>query len=173
MFLMSGSASAIINRKTGEVDSELQGPDAVLRTMEIAVNQNSFADYRSVLSDSFVYVADPGTVSMYPDINWDQWDISVEEGFMKWFLSPVLKSEMNVTERITERGMPYDNQASYVITYMIKVQGKSFYGSGKFVFEEVDETWFLLRWEEVEHTTNANTGGYHTNSGELRAAMKR
>ena len=173
MFLMMGSASAIINRKAGDLESGGEGPDAILRIMEIAVNQHALADYRSVLSDSFVYVPDLATVSMYPDINWDQWDITTEEGFLTWFLSPVLKSELNVTERITERSMPYDNQASYVITYMIKVQGKQFYGSAKFVFEEIDDAWYLLRWEEVELTTNENTGGYYTNSGELRAAMKR
>jgi len=173
MLLVAGSASAIIERKADNSQTGTEGPDAILRIMELAVNQHNFADYRSVLSDSFVYVADPGTVSMYPEINWDQWDITVEEGFLKWFLSPVLKSELNVTERITERGMPYDHKASYVITYMIKVQGKPFYGSGLFVFEEINEQWYLLRWEEVELTTNKNTGGYYTNSGEIRASMKR
>ncbi len=88
-------------------------------------------------------------------------------------MSPLLKSELNVTDFITERGMPYDNQATYEITYQIKIQGHLYMGGGLFVFEELDHEWFLLRWEEITPILVESTGGYYTNSGEVRASLAR
>ncbi len=168
-----GTAFAIINRKAGDPVEGAKGPDLVLRIMEVAVNQNSFDDYRSVLSDSFMYIPDIGTVEMYPNIDWANWNISMEEGFIAWLTSPVIKGQLNLTERITERGMPYDQEATYEITYMVKVQGKSFIGGGRFVFEEIEQNWLLKRWEEILPITDEISGGFYTNSGLVRASMVR
>jgi len=171
LILQIGSAFAI---KEGPAGHEITGagdPDLVLKMMEVSVNQRLFDDYRSVLSDSFVYVPDLGMVDMYPDIAWDKWDITKEEGFLKRLMSPVLKAELILTDFITERGMPYNQEARYEINYMLKIQGNEYAGEGLFIFEEIDKRWYLKRWEEITPILNQTTGANYTNSGEIRASL--
>ncbi len=171
LVLMIGSGLAIEPGKAGDPMTGADDPDLVLQKLEVSVIKRDFDEYRSVLSDSFVYVADLGTVSMYPDIKWDHWGLTKEEGFLTRLMSPVLKCELNLTDNITERGMPYNKEARYEITYMLKIQGKKYVGSGLFVFEEINQRWFLLRWEEIMPITDKSTGTFFTNSGEVRASL--
>ncbi len=171
LILQIGTAFAIKKDPAGPDIYRADDPDLVLKKMEVSVNQRLFDDYRSVLSDSFVYVPDLGTVDMYPDIAWDKWDITKEEGFLKRLMSPVLKSELNLTEFITERGMPYNQEARYEINYMLKIQGNEYAGGGLFIFEEIDKRWYLKRWEEITPILNQISGTNYTNSGEVRASL--
>lgn len=151
--------------------SGAQDPDGVLKSIESAVINRSFDDYRSVLADSFVYVADVGVEAMYPNTDWTQWGIAEEEGFLKRLLSPVLKVTINLTDKITERGMPYDHKALYVITYQINIEGRIYISEGTFQFVEKDNRWYLWKWEETMPVSRSNGGGFYSNSGEIRASL--
>ena len=146
-------------------------PFKVLETMENAVLKRDFNAYRSVLADSFVYVPGELTAAMYPDINWAQWDITQEEGFLLRFLSPVLKAELHLTDQINERGMPIDHRALFEITYLLKIEGRPFISEASFHFVESDNKWYLWKWEEQTPVTNPNGGGFFSNSGEVRASL--
>ncbi len=158
-------------KRSGDPMTGEDGPDLVLKVMEQAVVVRDFQQFRDVLSDSFTYEADLGTISMYPGIDWDHWDISKEEGFLKKFLSPAVESALNLTDKVTERGMPYDQEARYELTYQMTVEGQTFIGGALFVFEEINLRWYLRSWKEIMPITNEATGGFYTNSGEVRASL--
>ena len=116
-------------------------PDAVLNILESAVLNRNFENYRSVLADSFRYVADTNTEAMYPNIDWANWGIEQEVGFLERLLSPVLNARLRLTDQINERGMPYDQKAHYEITYQIEIEGRVFISEGTFIFVETDNRW--------------------------------
>ncbi len=165
-----GSAEAY-NKKMGDPLTGAPDPDTVIRVLERAVQERNFDDYRSVLADSFVYVADLGTVAMYPKIDWDHWGIKEEEGFLKRLFSPVLKAKLNLTEKVNERGMPYDQRARYEITYKLEIEGKVFVAEGTFLLVEADNRWYLWKWEETMPVNKESSGEVFPNSGEVRASL--
>lgn len=160
-----------VSRVPGEHYTGAEGPDGVLLHLETAVKLRNFKEYRSVLPDSFVYIPDLASSLMYPEVDWANWDITMEETFLRQMLSPVNKSEMILTNRITERGMPYDGQARYELIYEILIGGRSYVGKARFIFIEVEDRWYLWKWEEIEAVVSKENGETLTNSGIVRASI--
>ncbi len=172
ILVLSGSGQAQVVDATME-DSRFgaQEPLKVLETLERAVLKRDFSAYRSVLADSFVYVPGDITEAMYPNIDWKNWDITTEEGFLQQILSPVLKAELHLTDEITERGMPIDQRALFQLTYLLKIGGRPYISEASFHFVESDKRWYLWKWEEKAPVSNPNGGGFFSNSGEVRASL--
>ena len=172
LLICTGSALAL-EKTMGAPMTGGPDPYKVLTILEKAVSRQNFEEYRSVLADSFVYVPDVATAAMYPHIDWAHWGIAEEEIFLRRLLKPVLKAELRLTDEINEQGMPIDKTARYVITYLLKIEGKAFISEGTFTFVESDQRWYLWKWEETAQVTNPNGSGFFSNSGEVRAATYR
>ncbi len=143
----------------------------VLKTMEGAVKKQNFEQFRSVLSDSFVYIPDEITLAMYPDVDWANWGISQEENFLRRFLSPVLKPDLHLTDEIDENTMPVDHRSLITLTYHFVIEGRPFVSEAAFHFVESDHKWFLWKWEEKAAVLMPNGGGFFSNSGVVRASL--
>lgn len=172
MLMVMGSALAqVSDQKLSDTRFGALEPLKVLEIMENAVLQRDFPSYRQVLADSFVYVPDEITEAMYPKIDWKNWTISQEEVFLRRLLSPVLKSELHLTDQIDERAMPFDHRALFKLTYLIKIEGRPFISEASFHFVESDKNWYLWKWEETTQVLDPQGGGYFSNSGVVRASL--
>ncbi len=171
VFCLDSAPALAVYRQAGEEETGAKEPEGVLAHMEASVQLRDFEEFRTVLADSFVYIPDLLTVQMYPEIDWDNWDLQMEENFLRKMLSPVSKAEIFLLKNITERGAPYDGQARYELVYNIVAGGQNFTGKARFVFVEVENRWYLWKWEEIEDVTNPATGTIFTNSGIVRASL--
>jgi hypothetical protein len=170
LVVASGSAQTY-NKKTANPMREAAEPDTVFKILELSVLHRNFQEYRTVLADSFVYVADPGTVAMYPKVDWANWGITQEEAFIRKLMSPVLKASLDLTSNVTERGMPYDHKARYEITYKIEIEGRQLFSEATFTLIEVDHKWYLWKWEEGPAVFIESTNENYPNSGIVRASL--
>jgi len=169
LFLASSSATAQKAKPlTGAFD-----PEQVLVNLEQRVRDRDWKWYSDFLAPDFRFTPYFAVIQEYPDLEWDQWGRARETGFIRELLDPAHAANLTLLDQVLDRGIESRGRAEWDLVYTLETRGGVFKSRAIFVFEKVDNLWYLLEWTDTTIETAKESGLAFTTSGTLRGVLSR
>ena len=167
--LLAGGAGAAQRPEplTGAFD-----PEQVLVNLEQRVADRDWKRYRDFLAKEFRFIPYSSVYVEYPSAEWALWGRDREILFMEELLSPSHRgATLVLLEGVVDRGLESRGRAEWDIIYTLATRGQVFRSRAIFVFEKLDNLWYLREWIDTTIETDKETGAAWQTSGSLRGSL--
>jgi hypothetical protein len=147
-------------------------PEQVLVNMEERVAERDWKRYGDFLAKEFRFIPYSSVYVEYPSVEWALWGRDREILFMEDLVSPSHDgAELVLLEGVVDRGLESRGRAEWDIIYTLTTRGEVFRSRAIFVFEQVDNLWYLREWIDTTIETDKETGTAWQTSGSLRGSL--
>ena len=169
LLLTAGPASAQKAKPmTGAFD-----PEQVLVNLEQTVKDRDWRRYGDFLAEDFRFIPFDSVPLEYPTVEWDKWGRKREIGFIEELVSPNFGAVLELQDNVLDRGIESHDRAEWDILYSLVTRGQVFRSRAIFVFEKVDNLWYLREWIDTTIETDKESGAAYSTSGSLRVVLSR
>ncbi len=148
-------------------------PEQVLVNLEQRVRDRDWKWYSDFLAPDFRFNPYFAVIQEYPDLEWDQWGRAREIDFIRELVSPAHTANLTLLDKVLDRGIESRGRAEWDLVYTLETRGGVFKSRAIFVFEKVDNLWYLLEWTDTTIETARESGLAFTTSGTLRGVLSR
>ena len=148
-------------------------PEQVLVNLEQTVKDRDWKRYGDFLAEDFRFIPFDSVPLEYPAVEWDKWDRAREIGFIEELVSPNYGAVLELLDNVLDRGLESHGRAEWDILYSLATRGQVFRSRAIFVFEKVDNLWYLREWIDTTIETDKETGAAFSTSGSLRVVLSR
>ena len=147
-------------------------PEQVLVNLEQRINDRDWKRYADFLAEEFRFIPYSGVYLEYPRVAWDLWDHTREIGFIEELVSPAKGgATLSLLDKVLNRGLESRDRAEWDLVYTLTTRDQVFRSRAIFVFQKVDNLWFLREWIDTTVETDNESGGARPTSGSLRGAL--
>lgn len=170
LLVSMGNATAALKGKplTGAFD-----PEDVLVNLEQRIKDRDWKRYGDFLAEDFRFVPFDAVRLEHPPVIWDEWGRALEIAFVQEMVSPNHGARLSLLDNVLERGSEAKGRAEWDLVYTLNFGGQEFRSRAVFVFERVDNLWYLREWIDTTIETDEDGGNALSTSGSLRAALSR
>jgi hypothetical protein len=169
LLVMGGSADATLGPAplTGAFD-----PEQVLVQLEKAVEERDWKRYGEFLAPDFRFVPFDAVRLEYPAVMWDEWGRAREMRFVEELVSPNHGATISLRDNVLIKGQESRGRAEWDLVYSLNSRGQVFRSRAIFVFEKVDNLWYLLEWIDTTIENREDSESPLSTSGTLRGALR-
>ena len=169
LLLVAGPAAAQKGKPlTGAFD-----PEQVLANLELTVKERDWRRFGDFLAEDFRFIPFDSVPLEHPSVEWDKWGREREIRFVEELVSPNFGAVLELREHILVRGPESHDRAEWDLIYSLVTRGQLFRSRAIFVFERVDDLWYLREWTDTTIETDKETGAAFSTSGSLRVILSR
>ncbi len=169
LLLSGGSASA----KRAEPLAGAFDPEQVLVNLEQVVKERDWKRCGDFLAKEFRFIPYDSVPLECPRVKWVKWGRVQEIGFIQELVSPDHRATLNLLGNVLDRGHESQGRIEWDLVYTLVSRDQVFRSRAIFVFEKVDNLWFLRRWIDTTIETDKKSGAAFPTSGSLRGALSR
>ena len=168
LMLVSGTSAAQRPEPfTGAFD-----PEDVLVNLEQMVVDRDWKRYGDFLAKQFRFIPYSAVYLEYPTVAWDLWGQAREIGFVEELVSPSQGgATLKLMDNVLDRGPESRGRAEWDLVYTLSTRGQVFQSRAIFVFQKVDNLWFLREWIDTTIETDKDSEAAIPTSGSLRGAL--
>jgi hypothetical protein len=149
-------------------------PEQVLVNLEKRVADRDWKRYGDFLAKEFRFIPYSSVYLEYPSAGWALWGFDREIHFIEKLVSPSHGgATLVLLDGVVDRGPESRGRAEWDIVYTLTTRGQVFRSRAIFVFEQVDNLWYLREWIDTTIETDPDTGIAWQTSGSLRGALMR
>ena len=145
----------------------------VLTQLEKTVGDRDWKRYGEFLTPDFRFTPYDAVVSSYPEVKWEEWDLLQEKTFIRHLTAPYNRAALKLRGQIIDRGQESHGRAEWDLVYTLVYQGREFKSRAIFVFEKIDNLWFLREWIDTTIEYDKETRKALETSGSLRAMLRK
>ncbi len=169
LLLASGPTAAQKDKPlTGAFD-----PEQVLVNLEQTVKDRDWRRYGDFLAEDFRFIPFDSVPLEHPAVEWDEWGRAREIRFIEELVSPNYGAVLELRNNVLDRGPESNDRAEWDILYSLVTRGQVFRSRAIFVFERVDDLWYLREWIDTTIETDKETESAFSTSGSLRVVLSR
>jgi len=171
LFLLLASEPAAAQKGkplTGAFD-----PEQVLVNLEQTVKERDWRRYGDFLAEDFRFIPFDSVPLEHPAVEWDEWGHAREIRFIEELVSPNFGAVLELRDNVLDRGIESHGRAEWDILYSLTTRGQVFRSRAVFVFEKVDNLWYLREWIDTTIETDEESGAAFSTSGSLRVVLSR
>jgi len=167
LLLTGGPASAErAEPLTGAFD-----PEQVLVNLEQIVEERNWQRYGDFLAREFRFIPYDSVPIEYPLVKWEEWGRKREVRFVEELVSPDHGARLDLLDNVLDLGQESQGRAEWDLVYTLVSRDQVFRSRAIFIFEKVDNLWYLLRWIDTTIETEKESGAAIPTSGSLRGAL--
>lgn len=144
----------------------------VLTQLEKTVADRDWKRYGDYLTEDFRFTPYDAVISAHPEVKWEKWDLLQEKSFIRQLTAPYNHAALKLRGQILDRGPESDGLAEWDLVYTLVYQDREFKSRAIFVFQEIDNLWFLREWIDTTIEYNPATHKAVQTSGSLRALLR-
>jgi hypothetical protein len=146
-------------------------PEQVLLNLEATVKARDWKRYADFLAPGFRFVPFAAIPTDYPGVDWEQWDRKQEIVFIRELVGPDRGAVLDLSGRILDKGRESHGKAEWDLVYTIESMGQVFTSRAVFVFQKIDNLWYLAAWTDTTIESEEDTARPLPTSGSLRGAL--
>jgi hypothetical protein len=162
-------ASRLPDPLTGAFD-----PEQVLVNLEQRIAEQDWKRYGDFLSPKFRFIPYSSVYLEYPTAEWALWGRDREIQFIEELVSPSYDgATLVLLDGVVDRGPESRGRAEWDIIYTLTARDQVFRSRAIFVFEKLDNLWYLREWIDTTIETDEETQAAWQTSGSLRGALIR
>ena len=144
---------------------------AVLAKMRDSWTNIDREGYEFCLADTFTFAPHLSLARDYPDMDVSGWNRKAEMDFARRIFVQASRIQVKIPCRIEDRGVPSRTAETWIIGYILEVQGSVYAGDAALNFVRIDKKWYLAGWTDVAETILK--GERSPTAGVLRAKFRR
>ena len=148
-------------------------PEQVLANLEQTVKERDWIRFGDFLAEDFRFIPFDSVPLEHPAVEWEKWDRAREIRFIEELVSPNYGATLDLLDNVLDRGIESHGRAAWDLLYSLATRGQVFRSRAIFVFEKVDNLWYLREWIDTTIETNEKTGAELSTSGSLRVVLSR
>ena len=148
-------------------------PETLLLQLEQLVKNRDWKTYGTYLSPGFRFIPYASLWVEYPTMEWDLWGKHRELDFIQEMVAPHHRASLNLLDNVLDPGLESHGRAEWDLVYTLVSRGMVFQSRAIFVFEEVDNLWYLREWVDTTIENDPESGADLQTSGSLREALSR
>lgn len=148
-------------------------PEQVLVNLEKSVEDRDWNRYADFLADDFRFIPFDSVLLEHPPVDWEKWGRAREVAFVRELMDPNQGATLDLLDNVLERGRESEGRAEWDLVYTLDFGGQLFRSRAIFVFERVDNLWYLREWTDTTIETGKESGDALPTSGSLRVILSR
>lgn len=148
-------------------------PEQVLKNLETTVKERDWKRYADFLAPGFRFIPYSAVTRDYPAVDWEEWGRKEEIVFVREMVGPNRGATLDLFGGIVERGRESRGKAEWDLVYTLESMGQVFRSRAIFVFQKIDNLWYLLEWTDTTIENDEDTDSPTSTSGSLRGALSR
>ncbi len=148
-------------------------PEQVLVNLEQIVKARDWKRYGDFLAGEFRFIPYDSVPIEYPLVKWEEWGREREIWFIQELVSPDHGATLDLLGNVLDRGHESKGRLEWDLVYTLVSRGQVFRSRAIFVFERVDNLYYLRRWIDTTIETEKETEAAIPTSGSLRGALSR
>jgi|GEM_PF-2504770 len=146
-------------------------PETLLRQLEKLVEARDWKSYAEYLSPGFRFIPYASLWVEYPTMEWDLWGRDREIDFIEEMVTGGGQSSLRLLDKVLDAGLESHGRSEWDLIYTLVSRQTVFRSRAIFVFEEVDNLWYLREWIDTTIENDPETGAQLQTSGSLREAL--
>lgn len=148
-------------------------PEQVLANLEQAIRNRDWNRYADFLAADFSFIPFDSVLMEHPPVDWEEWGRAREVAFIRELVNPNRGATLQLLENVLERGLEAKGRSEWDLVYTLNYGGQRYRSRAVFVFERVDNLWYLREWIDTTIEMDKITGKTWSTSGSLRVILSR